>query len=379
LLRRRAPLRTAVPPRGEDPERTADRYRAVVAMQVISADEHLVESFEFWDDWLPSALPPRWRDRAPKRLGPGVALDGTTVMRTFTLFPDLVDVSDSAPGATDLATRAEVHAAHGIDRAVVYPQRAMAMWGIDDHDLRDACFDAYNSWLAEQCRQSQGHLVGVPILSTVHRPERTPDAIDRLRELGFHTMMLPNYPRGAAYGTPDMAPLFAAIEASGLPLSFHISEAPDGNGPGELGSYLMQSFQPFRKLWSYLVFAGIFDRHPALRVVFAEGGISWIPSALDHADRIAREFHAHLSPTLAHTPSHYWHTHCWATFMDDPRGLDQLEHIGADRVLWSSDYPHPEGTGERTAAVLADLDRRFGHDVAAAISGGTARAVYGLS
>ncbi len=349
-----------------------------MGQQVISADEHLVESFEFWDEWLPQSLPAKWRDRAPRRLGPGVALDGTTVMRTFTLFPELVTLSDDAPGATDLAARAAVHDGHGIDAAIVYPQRAMAMWGIDDHDLRDACFDAYNSWLAEQCRLSGHRLIGVPILATVHRPERTADAVERLRELGFHTMMLPNYPRQAHYGSTDMAPLFTAIETSGMPLSFHISEAPDGNGPGELGSYLMQSFQPFRKLWSYLVFAGIFDRHPGLRVVFAEGGISWIPSALDHADRIAAEFRDHLSPTLAHEPSHYWHTHCWATFMDDPRGLDQLGHIGADRVLWSSDYPHPEGTNDRTADVLGDLRDRFGANTAAAITGGTARAVYDL-
>ncbi len=192
-------------------------------------------------------------------------------------------------------------------------------------------------------------------------------------------MMLPNYPRDVRYGSAETAPLFSAIEASGMPLSFHISEAPDGNGPGELGSYLMQSFQPFRKLWSYLVFAGIFDRHPGLRVVFAEGGISWIPSALDHADRIADEFRSHLSPSLTYAPSHYWHTHCWATFMDDPRGLDQLTDIGADRVLWSSDYPHPEGTNDRTTEVLDDLHHRFGANIAAAIAGGTARDVYGIA
>ena len=347
-------------------------------MRIISADEHLVEPLEFWDDWLPGALPAAMRDRAPRRVGPGVALDGTTVMRTFTLFPDLVQVSDDAPGAADLAERLAVQDELGIDAAVVYPQRANAMWGIDDHDLRDACFDAYNSWLAAQCAASNGRLVGVPVLSTVHRPERTADAIARLVDLGFTTMMLPNYPRDVRYGEASMAPLWAAIEASGLPLDFHISEAPDGNGPGELGSYLMQSFQPFRKLWSYLVFSGIFDRHPGLRIVFAEGGISWIPSALNHADRIHREFRPHLQPTLAHEPSHYWRTHCWATFMDDPCGLEQIDHIGVDRVLWASDYPHPEGTHHDTARVLADIGTRLGATAADAITGGNARHVYGL-
>ncbi|MBY0400400.1 amidohydrolase [Myxococcota bacterium] len=348
-------------------------------MQVISADEHIVEPLEFWQDWLPASLPKALRDRAPRRIGAGVALDGTTVLPTFTLFPELARVSDEAPGAADVETRLAVQRGFGIDAAVVYPQRAMTMWGVDDPDLREACFDAYNGWLAAQCAQSGGRLIGVPILSTVHRPERTADAIARLRDQGFRTMMLPNYPRGARYGEASMGPLWSAIEASGLPLSFHISEAPDGNGPGELGSYLMISFQPFRKLWSYLVFAGIFDRHPGLRVVFAEGGISWIPSALHHADRIHQEFRAHLEPRLAHPPSHYWHAHCHATFMDDPRGLDQLDRIGADRVLWGSDYPHPEGTHSKTASVLEDLETRFGPTTRAAIAGGNARRVYGLA
>lgn len=348
-------------------------------MQVISADEHIVEPLAFWQDWLPSALPPSMRDRAPRRIGAGIALDGTTVLRTFTLFPELARVSDDAPGAGDVGVRIGVQREEGIDAAIVYPQRAMAMWGLDDPDLRDACFDAYNGWLAAQCVQSGGRIIGVPILSTVDRPEQTADAIARLKALGFRTMMLPNYPRHARYGEASMAPLWSAIEASGLPLSFHISEAPDGNGPGELGSYLMVSFQPFRKLWSYLVFAGIFDRHPGLRVVFAEGGISWIPSALDHADRIFHRFRDHLEPRLAREPSDYWARHCWATFMDDPRGLDQIDRIGSDRVLWSSDYPHPEGTRGDSRRILEDVEKRLGPVVAAAIAGGTARAVYGLA
>lgn len=347
-------------------------------MRVISADEHLVEPQEFWDDWLPAALAPAMRDRAPRRLGPGVALEGTTVMRTFTLFPDLVRVSDDAPGASDVAGRLAVQDAHGIEAAVVYPQRANAMWGIEDHDLRDACFDAYNSWLAATCAASGGRLVGVPVLSTVHRPERTADAIARLVDLGFRTMMLPNYPRGVRYGDASSEPLWRAVEDSGLLLAFHISEAPDGNGPGDLGSYLMMSFQPFRKLWSSLVFSGLFDRHPGLRTIFAEGGISWIPSALDHADRIRRDFAGHLRPVLAKAPSEYWHEHCWATFMDDPCGLDQIDRIGTDRVLWASDYPHPEGTGTATAQVLDDLTGRVGAAAAAAIAGGTAAALYGV-
>jgi predicted TIM-barrel fold metal-dependent hydrolase len=211
----------------------------------------------------------------------------------------------------------------------------------------------------------------VPVLPTVYRPAATGDYLEELKGLGFRTVMLPNFPRDVHYASPEMARMWSAIEASGLPVNFHISEAPDDNGPGGLGTYLAVSFQPFRKLWSFVVFSGILERHPDLRVVFAEGGISWIPSALDHADRIHDRFADH------HPPSHYWFSQCYATFMDDPRGIEQLDHIGADRVLWSTDYPHPEGTFGMTRDVIVDLRRRLG-DRAAAVTGTTAAGLYGL-
>ncbi len=352
----------------------------MVAPIVVSADEHVIEPRSFWEQWLPESLPSADRYRAPILDGVALALSGESghhAIKTFLLFPDLVRYSDEAAGASDPLRRLAVLDEQGIDASVVFPQRAMAMWGIEDRDLMYRCFDAYNEWLAQWCAQGRGRLYGVAILPTVYRPEATGDYIAHLKDLGFRTMMLPNFPRGVDYAGPEMAPLWSAIEASGLPLNFHISEAPDDNGPGGLGTYLAVSFQPFRKLWSFIVFSGILERHPGLRVVFAEGGISWIPSALDHADRIHDKFAAHLHPRLAQPPSHYWFAQCYATFMEDQRGVEQIDCIGADRVLWSSDYPHPEGTFGSTRQVVSDLRRTLGDRSDAAV-GGTAARLYGL-
>jgi predicted TIM-barrel fold metal-dependent hydrolase len=349
--------------------------------RVVSADDHVVEPREFWDGWLLDALPARERSRAPRRVGPGLTLDGEggTSLRTFLLFPELVERSDAADGASDPRRRLAVMDAEGIDVSVVYPQRAMAMWAIDDRALLRRCFDAYNTWLAEWCAAGKGRFCGVPILATVHDPDATAAEIERLRDLGFRTFMLPNSPRGVRYADPALAPMWHAIEDSGMPLSFHISEAPDDNGPGGLGTYLAVSFQPFRKLWAYLVFSGILAAHPRLRLVFAEGGISWVPSALDHADRIHERFADHLVPQLPEPPSHYWFRQCHATFMEDPRGLEQLAHIGADRVLWGADYPHPEGTRGVTADAHRAVVERAGARAAQAILGGNAASVYGFA
>jgi predicted TIM-barrel fold metal-dependent hydrolase len=347
---------------------------------VVSADDHVIEPRSFWDEWLPEHLPPADRARAPRRVGPGLALEGesSAPLRTFLLFPELVERSDAADGASDVAGRVATLDRDGIDVSLVFPQRAMAMWGMQDRTLMRRCFDAYNLWLAQWTRSSDGRVHGVPILATVYEPEATGDYIAWLRDLGFRTFLLPNYPRGRSYADPEMAPLWRAIESSGLPVNFHISEAPDDNGPGGLGTYLAVSFQPFRKLWAFLVFSGILDSHPDLRVVFTEGGISWVPSALDHADRIHREFAGHLEPRLPMPPSHYWATQCYATFMDDPRGLEQVEHIGVDRILWSSDYPHPEGTFPATDSARERVRTIIGPTAAVGVLGATATKLYGL-
>lgn len=349
----------------------------MAAPVVVSADEHLVEPAAFWNEWLPQALPAGDRDDAPRLDGVALVVDGQ-IARAFELFPNLVARSDVARGASDVAGRLAVMDAQGIDVSVVFPQRAMGMFAMQDRARMMRCFDAYNSWLAERCAESGGRLQGVAVLPTVYRPDATADMLARIRELGFRTFMLPNSLRGASYADPALEPLWSAIEDAGMPVCFHISESPDDNGPGGLGTYLAVSFQPFRKLWSYLVFSGILERHPGLRVVFAEGGISWIPSALEHADHIHRAFADELQPRLPREPSSYWYGQCYATFMDDPRGVEQIDHIGADRVLWSSDYPHPEGTYGYTKSMLDGLLRDLGEERACAVIGGNALGVFGL-
>jgi hypothetical protein len=85
---------------------------------VVSADEHLVEPRSFWDEWLPETLPPGDRARAPRLDGVALSLGGASghhVVRTFLLFPDLVERSDAARGAGDPLERLAVLDEEGID------------------------------------------------------------------------------------------------------------------------------------------------------------------------------------------------------------------------------------------------------------------------
>ncbi|MBI2493018.1 MAG: amidohydrolase family protein [Candidatus Rokubacteria bacterium] len=90
-----------------------------------------------------------------------------------------------------------------------------------------------------------------------------------------------------------------------------------------------------------LVFGGALERHPRLRVVLGESGIGWIPYVLQRMDAEWEDQFKDLALTMP--PSAYWHRQCWATYQTDPIGVRLLDVLGEDRVMWGSDFPHPDG------------------------------------
>jgi predicted TIM-barrel fold metal-dependent hydrolase len=350
-------------------------WRPPAGTRVVSADDHVIEPEHLWEERLPAAD----RDHAPRLWKDEFGYHLVVDERSFDT-PGLNSLLvEGRAGFSDLSLRLQDMDAEGLDVAFVFPQKAMALFSMQDKELMLRCFDVYNEWLAEWCAQAPDRLHGIGILPTIFQPEATRDYIQKLKGLGFRAMEIPSSPRNVYYNGSSMAPMWDAIEESGIPLSFHIGEFPDYKGAGALGTYLTTTFQPFRKLWALLTFSGVLERHPELRVIFTEGGISWVPSALYDADKTYREFETEMRPKLAELPSFYWHRQCYATFMDDPSGIKLIDDVGADKVLWSADYPHPESTlGESRELVRGFFDQ-LGGEKASAIVGGNAARLYGLT
>ena len=115
-----------------------------------------------------------------------------------------------------------------------------------------------------------------------------------------------------------------------------------------------------------------------MNVIFTEVGISSLPSALYDSDKTYRQFETEMRPKLAELPSYYWHRQCYAAFIDDPSGIKLLDDIGADKVLWSADYPHPESSlGESRLLVKSFFDQ-LGEEKAKLVVGGNAARLYGI-
>jgi len=106
-----------------------------------------------------------------------------------------------------------------------------------------------------------------------------------------------------------------------------------------------------RALW-FLIFSGVFERHPNLQLVFTEQRAGWVRPTLELLDSIVPMDQSGSSLTdvnsrlqLPHRPSEYFASNCWvgASFMSHTEVEDRYT-IGVDRIMWGSDYPHSEGT-----------------------------------
>jgi len=354
-----------------------DSWRPPADIRMISADDHNLEMDHLYEERLPS----KFQDRAPK-----FWRDGKTGLvhmeykgRSFDP-PGIGTIGHECPGFWDREERLRCMDSERIEGSVLYHGQLQSLNAIigEDPELYAACMDVYNEWLIEYTRPAGNRLVGVAMLPAFLNPDSARDQMQKIKQLGYKSVQMPSYPRGVRYNSREMDPVWRAIVESGIPLSFHVTAYQEFHGYGSLGANLNRNLSPFRPLLGQLIFSGVFERHPDLKVVFAEGGIAWVGDALYSMDRISRAYYTILKPQLPHLPSFYWKRQCLATFMDDPIGLDLMDRIGADNVMWSLDFPHPESVYGFAGEVAKSIYDKLGHDNAKKVLGGNAATLYRL-
>jgi predicted TIM-barrel fold metal-dependent hydrolase len=125
-----------------------------------------------------------------------------------------------------------------------------------------------------------------------------------------------------------------------------------------------------------MIFAGIFEKHQNMKLVLGESGIGWIPYVLQRMDGEWEDQFKDLS--LKMPPSQYWKRQCYATYQTDPVGVKLIDDMGADNIMWGSDFPHPDGIWPDSQEYLA---KELGHlpaDVRRKIVCENAGRLYGL-
>jgi predicted TIM-barrel fold metal-dependent hydrolase len=300
---------------------------------------------------------------------------------------------DTVHGLVDPTEHLRDLEADGIVGDVVFPQGVVpfadypaqpgmlpSIGFVADPGLQAAGCHAYNRWLAEFCASNPGRHAGVGVM-----PIRDVDAavreIEWCADAGLRSVSLPpTSEHFAYYNDPRYEPIWEACARSDLALSAHgASTRFYGHGPDSLPIALAEvDFFGRRSLW-FLLFSGVFERHPDLRLVVTEQRAGWVVPTLEYLDDIYRSPVSGIAKTLPRSPSSYFATNVYigASFLS-AREAAARHDIGVTRLMWGSDYPHPEGAWpwsreslRRTCAGMTDEEMRL-------ILGANAIACYGM-
>jgi predicted TIM-barrel fold metal-dependent hydrolase len=268
------------------------------------------------------------------------------------------------PGDGD-GRRLAVLEEQGIHAEVSYPgpilaggiSPAMYLGSVTAEGL-DAVWPAlhgYNRWLSDFCAAAPGRRAGV-IPIDLHDLDRAIEELRWARDNGiFGGVMLPAMSvrsKLPGYADEYFDPFWSACEDLDIVVNLHTGasgSATDGKylyddkHGGMLGLYEVFVFTR-RPLW-FLIFGGVFDRHPELKVVVAENGVQWLPSLVrDMESFFDTHGGAPVRSYLEHRPSEYVAEHVWIAGSLMKRYEAEMCHeVGVSKLMWGADYPHLEG------------------------------------
>jgi predicted TIM-barrel fold metal-dependent hydrolase len=274
----------------------------------------------------------------------------------------------------------------GVAGEVLYPSQGLFYFKVADSALMSAIFRAYNDWLAEFCRADPARLKGIAMINLDDVQDGIRE-LERTARLGFAGAMITEYPlEDRRYDQPMYEPFWAAAAALNIPLSLHTATRRQGKirGAGDrtlrdASSRATKAFYPALSLCD-MIFSGVFERHPGLRLAIVEFELAWAPHLLATMDYTYRERHEEAIHRFRGDvrPSDFFHRNVVLSFQEDAVGIRLRDVIGVDNMMWGSDYPHSESTFPQSRKILAEILAGVPAEEQAKIAGGNAARVYGF-
>ncbi|MGH6689081.1 MAG: amidohydrolase family protein [Gammaproteobacteria bacterium] len=344
---------------------------------IIDADGHVMEPAGMWQRWID----PAFRDRAPRIVqGPDgrgrLATDGHLSPRAdsisaamLTVFAENTRRHVASALEAGYSAESQVRALDegGVEVSFLYPTQGLYVASVEGLDpvFALAICRAYNDWLLDFCAYAPERLRPVGMLVALHDPAAAVAEATRLADRGVRAIFVrPNPLRGRTLGDPAYDPLWAECERRGLTVGIH--EGVGAHLPTVGGDRFRTFFathvasHPMEQMLAMLALIerGVLERYPRLRVAFLESGCGWLPYWLWRMDEhwektrgIAGE------PELSLSPSDYVRRQCWISCEpDEPYLKDVIHLIGEDRVVFDSDYPHPDHVWPATVETMRAAD-----------------------
>jgi predicted TIM-barrel fold metal-dependent hydrolase len=310
----------------------------------------------------------------------------------------------------------------GIDVSVLYPTTMLGLQSMHDVEFGRIQARAYNDWCSEHLKQGDGRLYGAGALPPVHHPDDVQGVVDEI----VHVAELPGMvsvfmrPNPAVewryFNDPVYDPIWSALQDTELPVAFHPFLAPDlpgacdglklarvrnadgsyqtldefeaakaavGEGIFLSNIYFTQAIANPVDVMSaicYVTSGGVAERFPGAKFMFLEANGGWLVPWLERLDHHAKKFSWDV-PWLKMLPSEYFRRQCWISFDPDESMLAFTANsplCGADRIIWASDYPHPDAKFPGVTEELEEALTGLTSEQKRAITSESARSLYGI-
>jgi predicted TIM-barrel fold metal-dependent hydrolase len=361
---------------------------------VISADSHLTITNTALLSHVPSADQQQAKDFLATRTGASIGSSGTAQTSEDERFwPAL-----GRKGQYDPVERLKDMDTDGIDVEVLYTQGdaymmpagdpagidGMKLLDIEDSNFRYTMVRAFNDALADWIDTAPNRLVPMGIVPLLPLDTAVAE-IERLANRGFKGVRICAVPPAGERPFWDEAwnPLWEASVAANMPIHLHLGAGLDSLAKIEdplPGRPLYKSLPPLMmsQVLGAFVLYGPAKTFPGLKVGLVESGIGWIPYYLERLDsqwarHSYRERHGTTEP-----PSSYWHRNFFATFEEDQAGIRCLDLMGAETVMWASDYPHPDCTWPESQKVIEEHFSKITEEQKRLVTFENARRIYRL-
>jgi predicted TIM-barrel fold metal-dependent hydrolase len=373
---------------------------------IVDADAHVNPSHDMWADYLPE----KFRDLAPK-IESGEDCDYVVFegrRRKVNLISAMAGregkdfkmegrVADARAGGWMPKARLADMDEDGIDTALLFGGGPL---GTSNVDLFLASFEAYNNWLADFCAFDPKRFVGVGYI-----PMQDVDvAIKMMRDCvkrGHKAINIPAFPMGKmgslnggdaqtlaltgdvtgerSYADPEFDPFWKAACDLGVPITIHLGgRAVRFTEPRFFLSDLVMSKFGMAEPIAIMIFGGVFQRVPDLKLVSVESGVGWFAFATNYMDETWHKQRYWVNSVLEKAPSHFMEKNIYGSFIHDRVGILCRDMPGAGNIMWSSDYPHSETTYPNSMAKIDELFDGVPEADKNMIIGGRAKALFNL-
>lgn len=365
---------------------------------VISADSHVVEAHDLWR----TRVPQEFKERAPLLVHeettdrlvcddavlPPIGLLAGVARGDDEVRTDGRWEEDVFRGGYDSDVRMDDLARDAVDAEVLFPTIGMQMYPIKDPDFQWALFQAYNTWLAEEfCAAHPDRLFGIAMLNH-ENVDKAIAELKRAKEMGLVGVMVPLFTgEENPYWDERFDPLWAAAVDHEMPVNLHAATNRVRKydftervkvSPSEA---MAAGPQNVRGLLMDLIYYGLFDRFPGLKIVSVENDAGWAGHLLESSD-----FSWHRAKNLRDNgsnkerPSYYFQEgdNIKMTFMRDRTAVLAHEVIGLNALMWGNDFPHHVSTWPNSKALLDEHFHEQPTEIRDAIVRDNVRALYHL-